>query len=220
METVYSSKTSVGFQWTVWLYIPQDRTIQRLHFYKCKSNNIVLPHHVPLLVWHRPVARQRPRNKQLYNSPCQVTALKTTAVARQLLSSDHSVTPSDTNATIALEHRNTGTAFSTRSMPRCYKQGQLFVIVSWLVGQSVKELLRFSRCEMLLLESGSCGRGPFGNPEEGERPPSKAATKQKKWLCTFVCACVCVTVICKMQSRAVSKSPIIPVIKPKPTYSH
>jgi hypothetical protein len=27
-------------------------------------------------------------------------------------------------------------------------------------------------------ESGSWGRGEFGNPEEGERPPLEAATKQ------------------------------------------
>jgi hypothetical protein len=28
-------------------------------------------------------------------------------------------------------------------------------------------------------EAGSWGRGQFGNPEEGERPPLKAATKQR-----------------------------------------
>jgi hypothetical protein len=27
-------------------------------------------------------------------------------------------------------------------------------------------------------EAGSWGRGQFGNPEEGERPPLEAATKQ------------------------------------------
>jgi hypothetical protein len=33
-------------------------------------------------------------------------ALQTTAVARQLLSNDHMVTPTETNATIALQQRN------------------------------------------------------------------------------------------------------------------
>jgi hypothetical protein len=33
-------------------------------------------------------------------------------------------------------------------------------------------------CELLLGETGSWGWGQFGNPEEGERLPSKAATKQ------------------------------------------
>jgi hypothetical protein len=37
--------------------------------------------------------------------------------------------------------------FSTRSLPRCYNQDQLAV--------AVRELLGFSRCELLLLEVGS-----------------------------------------------------------------
>jgi hypothetical protein len=37
--------------------------------------------------------------------------------------------------------------FSTRSVPICYKQDQLAV--------AVRELLGFSRCELLLLEAGS-----------------------------------------------------------------
>jgi hypothetical protein len=47
-------------------------------------------------------------------------------------------------------HENTAIieeTFSTRSVPRCYKQDQLVV--------AVRELLRFSRCELLLLEAGS-----------------------------------------------------------------
>jgi hypothetical protein len=42
----------------------------------------------------------------------------------------------------------------------------------------VRRLLRLSR-ELLLLEAGSWGRGQFGNPEEGERPPLEVATKQR-----------------------------------------
>jgi ribosomal protein S26 len=71
-------------------------------------------------MWH--VAKQRPRNKQLYNSRCSVMALQTTTVARQWLSSNQVVTPIDTNATNALQQ---GTVFSMQSVPRCYKQGQL-----------------------------------------------------------------------------------------------
>jgi hypothetical protein len=60
--------------------------------------------------------------------------------------------------------------FSTRSVPRCYKQDQL----------AVAEELGFSRCELLLLYAGSWGRGQFGNKEEGERTPLKAITTQRK----------------------------------------
>jgi hypothetical protein len=59
--------------------------------------------------------------------------------------------------------------FSTRSVLRCYNQDQLVV--------AVRELLGFSRCG-LLFEAGSCGRGQVGSPEEGERPPLEADTKQ------------------------------------------
>jgi hypothetical protein len=45
---------------------------------------------------------------------------------------------------------------------------------------SVRELLGFSRCELLLLDAGSGGRGQFGNPEEGERPPLEADSKQRQ----------------------------------------
>jgi hypothetical protein len=62
---------------------------------------------------------------------------------------------------------------STQSVPRCFKQDQLAVVVR---GQS-----GFSRCELLLLEAGSWGRGQFGNPEEGERSPFEVATKQRQW---------------------------------------
>jgi hypothetical protein len=43
----------------------------------------------------------------------------------------------------------------------------------------MKELLQFSRCVLLLSEAGTWERVEFGNPEEGERPPLKAAAKQR-----------------------------------------
>jgi hypothetical protein len=57
------------------------------------------------IVVRRHVARQRQRNKQQYNSRRQITALQTTAVARQWLSSDHVGTQTDTNATISQQQR-------------------------------------------------------------------------------------------------------------------
>jgi hypothetical protein len=48
-----------------------------------------------------------------------------------------------------------------------------------LVGVLVGELLWFSR-ELLLLAACSWSRGPFENPEEGERPPLQAAPKQRQ----------------------------------------
>jgi hypothetical protein len=89
--------------------------------------------------------------------------------------------------------------FSTRSLPRCYKEGQLAVAVE-LVGELetvVKELVGFSRCELLLLEAGNWDREQFGIPEEGEGSLLEAVTKQqlvKMWLWTVTCVCVCVYV--------------------------
>jgi hypothetical protein len=54
----------------------------------------------------RPISRQQPLNNQLYNSRCSVMALQTTAIPRKWLSSDHMVTPTDTDAIIALQQRN------------------------------------------------------------------------------------------------------------------
>jgi hypothetical protein len=61
----------------------------------------------------RLVPTQRSRNKQLQNSHCWVTALQTSVFPRQ-----------QENTTIMEE------TFSTRSVPRCYKQDQLPVTVS------------------------------------------------------------------------------------------
>jgi hypothetical protein len=60
-------------------------------------------------------------------------------------------------------------------------------------GWWVRELLWFSP-ELLLLSAGSRGRGPFRNPEEGERLPLETAAKQtarEDWE-DFMCAVVTV----------------------------
>jgi hypothetical protein len=49
------------------------------------------------------------------------------------------------------------------------------VELSWM-SQRTAEI---SRCELLLLETGSWGRGQFGNPEEGERPLLEASAEQR-----------------------------------------
>jgi hypothetical protein len=63
---------------------------------------------------YRHIAKQRPRNKGLYNSRCYVVALQTTDVARQWLSSDYVGTPTDMNATQA-QHEWNGFFFSVRA---------------------------------------------------------------------------------------------------------
>jgi hypothetical protein len=64
-------------------------------------------------------------------------------------------------------------------MLRCYKQGQLAVAVSQSVSQSVSQRTAgVQSCELLLLAEAG---GQFENPEEGERPPLEAATKQRQW---------------------------------------
>jgi hypothetical protein len=49
------------------------------------------------------------------------------------------------------------------------------------MSELVRGLLLFSRCELLLLETGSWGREHFGNSDEGECPLLEAATKQRQW---------------------------------------
>jgi hypothetical protein len=53
------------------------------------------------------------------------------------------------------------------------------VNISWWVTVLVREL-QASRWELLLWEAGNWGRGQFGNPDEGERLPLEAATKQRQ----------------------------------------
>jgi hypothetical protein len=69
----------------------------------------------------------------------------------------------------------------TAAEERCFLYGPCRDVISRAVSEvksvevSQSELLGFSR-ELLLLEAGNLGRGQFGNPEEGERPPLEAAT--------------------------------------------
>jgi hypothetical protein len=47
------------------------------------------------------------------------------------------------------------------------------------VRELIRGLLRLRPCELLLLEAGSWGRRQLGNPEEGERSPFEAVTRQR-----------------------------------------
>jgi hypothetical protein len=61
-------------------------------------------------------------------------------------------------------------------VPRCYNQDQLAAVI--------RKLLRFSRCELLLLEAGNWGRGQFGDPAERERSVVRSrhqATEVRTW---------------------------------------
>jgi hypothetical protein len=78
----------------------------------------------------RPFARQRLRNKQ--------QPLLSNGFANKHVS------------TATREYSNNGREFSTQSVPRCYNGDYLAVVV--------REQLGFSRCEMLLLRAGICGR--------------------------------------------------------------
>jgi hypothetical protein len=84
---------------------------------------------------------------------------------------------------------------STQFLPICYKPDHL--------AAAVRELLGLSRRKLLLVKAGGRGQGQFGNPEEGERPPLEAATKQRH-------TNVCVIVNRKLWSRTVSKCAINP----------
>jgi hypothetical protein len=73
---------------------------------------------------------------------------------------------------------------------------------NWLT-DTVRGLLGFSHCELLLLDAGSRRRGQFRNPEEGECPPLEATTKQQlvktvtdweDFVCPIVICEVCRTV--------------------------
>jgi hypothetical protein len=118
---------------------------------------------------------------------------------------------------------NNGAVFSVRCMTRCYKErvhwdewSEESRLVSDWVSQSVRELLRFRRCDLLLWEAGSWGRGQFGSPEvkgtSAVRSRYRATASEDVTLDTSVCVCVCVCgwviVNCKVLSRAVSKRPI------------
>jgi hypothetical protein len=77
--------------------------------------------------------------------------LKTTAVTRQWLSSDYVVTPTDMNTTIALQQRNSVFCAIRAEILQagpvsCCSQ----LLVGESVGEPVRELLMFSRFELLL----------------------------------------------------------------------
>jgi hypothetical protein len=55
------------------------------------------------------------------------------------------------------------------------------------------ESVESCRCDKW--EAGSWGRGQFGNPEEGQRPPLEAATKQRLVKTAKTVMCTVVTVI-------------------------
>jgi hypothetical protein len=66
--------------------------------------------------------------------------------------------------------------FSVLSVLKCYKQGQLAVAVE-LVDELATELLRSSRCELLLLAEagGSSGTQRKGNVRHWKPLPSKGS---------------------------------------------
>jgi hypothetical protein len=82
-------------------------------------------------------------------------ALQTTAFASQWLNKDHVDIPTDAKETVEEVSRE---VFSVGSMPGLYKENQLPIEVSpsrvELVG-GVSEVLRYSRCQLLLLEAGT-----------------------------------------------------------------
>jgi hypothetical protein len=75
-------------------------------------------------------------------------------------------------------YSNRRTVFSVQSVPRCYKQGKLGTAESWLVSE-LDNRWGSVVVELLLSAAGTLSQRPFGNPEAGERPPLKAATKQR-----------------------------------------
>jgi hypothetical protein len=117
-------------------------------------------------------------------------------------------------------HWNRGTVFSTRSVPRCYKHNKLGVSVfsGESVGGQVSELENCwcCRCELLLsaMARASSGTQRKRNVRRWRPLPSNGRED------VTVDTSMCVIVKCKEQSRAVSKSPINPVISPKPVNSH
>jgi hypothetical protein len=82
---------------------------------------------------------------------------------------------------------NRGMVFSMLFTPRYYKQDKLRV--------AVMGLLVFSHSELLQLEAGNQGRGQFGNPVEGVRPPLKPLQRNGSEDVTVdISVCVCVIV--------------------------
>jgi hypothetical protein len=79
--------------------------------------------------------------------------------------------------------------FSTQSVPRCYNQNQSAVAVT--------ELLRFSLCELLLLELVDEAGDSSGTQRKGKVrrwKPLPSYGSEGVTVDTSVCVCVCVTV--------------------------
>jgi hypothetical protein len=94
-------------------------------------------------------------------------------------------------------------------------------LVKWWVtesvSESVKEMLMFSFCELLLQKARSWGRGQLGNTKEGKSPPLKAATEQRLlYRCCFRCRCLAtglhVTILIITKRPSVNLSIHLPVL--------
>jgi hypothetical protein len=116
-----------------------------------------------------------------------------------------------------------GAVFSLRSVLRYSKQDKLGVAVSY-ISDGVQLLWAVT------VRSCSWGRGQFGNPEEGERPPLKAAAKQRlvrtvtDWedlVCHILICEVCRTVTAwSLLVVTGCKSTINPITNPNLISSH
>jgi hypothetical protein len=105
-------------------------------------------------------------------------------------------------------HCSRGKLFSTRSVLRCYKQGQLAVAVSWWASEwdnSGSTVVVSCYCEKLIAEAGdSSGTQRKGNVRRWKPLPSNGSedvtveNRERERLCVCVCvcaymrACVCV----------------------------
>jgi hypothetical protein len=111
--------------------------------------------------------------------------------------------------------------FPERSLPCLYNE------LSWVLE---RKPLRFSRCELLLWEAGSWGRGYFGNPEERESPLLEAATTERLMkILTDWEVLMCPIVICEACRTVGAKSLLVvtsckistnPISNENTVYSH
>jgi hypothetical protein len=97
--------------------------------------------------------------------------------------------------------------------------------ISWLMSGWVRELPRFSRCELLwkaVAETGnSSGTQRKWNVRRGKPLPRDGGedVTMDTNACVCVCVCVCNSELYKVWPYSVLKSPINPVVNPKPVYS-
>jgi hypothetical protein len=144
------------------------------------SSSLVLTGSESGIVTCRPVARQWQRKKQLYDSRYWVTASQT---SKQL----------ETATAVRAEMLWAGKLAKWSQL----SWAQWRVLSEW-VSEWVTELLRFSRCELLLWEAGSWGQGQFGNAEEGECPPLEVAMSNGQWRRYCGQQCVCIIMNCEI----------------------